>query len=121
MYDPTSGEWSYSTPLPEPLFCPGAVVASADRLLVYGGQRHTVYRYEPRQQLWRPLANATKGHMECGCIYWQGKLLLIGGKNASGRTDTVDAYDVHNDKWSSFDCQLPTSLSSHSVALVKSC
>jgi len=121
VYDPTSGQWSYGTPLPEPLFCPGAVVVTGNRLYVYGGQRHTVYRYEPRQQLWRALAVASQGHMEGGCIYWQGKLLLLGGKSDAGRTDIVEAYDVHNDSWSRCECPLPKSLSSHTVALVKSC
>ncbi|KAK2189253.1 hypothetical protein NP493_112g04000 [Ridgeia piscesae] len=121
VYDPTSGQWSYGTPLPEPLFCPGAVVVTDNRLYVYGGQRHTVYRYEPRQQLWRALAVASQGHMEGGCVYWQGKLLLLGGKSDAGRTDIVEAYDVHNDSWSRCECPLPKSLSSHTVALVKSC
>jgi N-acetylneuraminic acid mutarotase len=107
-YDPRAGTWSVGPALPGPAVENPAVVAHAGRLWVFGGStgpfsgavdRAAVL--DPGTGTWTALAPLSVARGGATARVLAGRIYVIGGMDASGRSvDVVEVYDPASDAWS---------------------
>ena len=103
----------------EEKYCVGVSLTSAhDRLLVAGGWARICASYQPATDTWCTGRQPLQTHMYGTLACLSNKLLLLGG-NFSDGTDTVEEYDIDEDKWSVCSYKMPKKLRNH-VAVVLS-
>ncbi|NXP47768.1 KLH33 protein, partial [Heliornis fulica] len=100
-----------------------AVAVVGNSLYVLGGKRYygvrdtlaSVYRYQPMEDSWEPLASMTCGRSYFAAAALGGFIYALGGSSGDLYcTDTVERYDLANDAWTR--CQpLPTALCGHAA------
>lgn len=111
--DPAAG-WHTLAPLPEPLGHLSGIALDGQIYAIGGQIRHdrnpedlaSVYAYDGATDNWRPLADlpAPRSHAEPGTLAFNGRIVLVGGRNntvVNGSSDLnlVTMYDPERDVW----------------------
>ena len=52
-----------------------------------------------RNDKWTPLASTKQNNYHAACTVFEGKIVVIGGKNKLSLSKYVEAYDYYEDKW----------------------
>jgi len=108
-WQPEERAWKELPPLPEPRSSHDAVVHEG-KIYVAGGWRlpgqgakgvwaSEMLVYEPAQGAWKPLPQSFE-RRALAVVAAQGKIWAIGGIGRQGTSSQVDAFDVHEEKWS---------------------
>ncbi|XP_078258106.1 kelch-like protein 24 [Rhinoraja longicauda] len=92
-YDPLEDEWSFTSSTPFAQRCINAVSLS-DTIYVVGGLMDSVYKYDPRQDLWTVLMQIPGPLENSGLTVSDGMLYILGGKDGLAEgTDRVLRVD----------------------------
>jgi N-acetylneuraminic acid mutarotase len=108
-FNPRSGHWARSRPLPQLRGSPGAA-ASGGRLYVAGGDiplrngdshiTDSVIAYDPKKDTWRPVAPMPTAREKLRLVATGGYLYAIGGQDKAGKSlTTVERYDPATNRW----------------------
>ncbi|XP_055347663.1 kelch-like protein diablo [Paramacrobiotus metropolitanus] len=106
-YDSEQGTWQSVAGLPFPLIF-FALVASKDRLYVFGGNAqldsgplNSTFCYDPQVNAWSKLADMPTARRQCrACIGSNGLIYVIGGWDSDQTSRCVEAYDPVSNQWS---------------------
>lgn len=115
-FDPSTGHWTTTAPLPVGLHHVGIGVAGG-RLYVLGGYRQsglsvwqpvaTVYAYDPATDSWTERAPMPTARGALSVTEHDGNLYAIGGYDRSANSAALEVYDPARDSWSA-RAPLPT-------------
>jgi N-acetylneuraminic acid mutarotase len=108
-FNPRTGHWAKSRPLPELRGAPGAA-ALGGRLYVAGGdiplrngQSHitdSVTVYDPRKNTWKPVAPMPTVREKLRLVAAGRYLYAMGGQDRAGKSlTTVERYDPATNRW----------------------
>ncbi len=107
-YDPVADKWANIRKLPEGV--KGHESVSKDgKLYILGGYTgssyiNTVVEYNPAEGLWERMSSMNTKKTHFGAVEANGKIYTFGGLGGGSvdywSLDTVEEYDVLNDKWS---------------------
>ncbi len=107
-YDPGTDTWSTKTPMSTPRCWAGVATAMNGKIYAVGGAEgsggnsalSTVEEYDPATDTWVDRASMPTPRSGPGLVALpDGRLLAIGGGNASGALDVVESYDPATDTW----------------------
>jgi len=128
MYDPTTDTWATKTPMLTSRKSFGIAVYQ-DRIYVMGGvtgyneSTHSYIIsgvneiYDPATDTWETRASMPTHRYGIGANVVEGKIYVIGGKNASGWIDGVnEVYDPATDRWTT-KTPIPTRVSFYASAV----
>jgi N-acetylneuraminic acid mutarotase len=123
-YDPVADAWSPIAPLPQALYATAATADGFGHIFVFGGAHTTtgaasnaVYRYTIATNTWdtmSPMSIAVRNAVAVDAP--DGRIYLIGGKDASGAVTNVESYNPAADTWSD-ETPLPTAVYGASAAI----
>jgi N-acetylneuraminic acid mutarotase len=110
-YDISADRWRRHASLPIEVNHPG-VTAHGGRLYLYGGNRQAsggtepksdrLYRYDPRRDRWKRLADAPSGRAAMAFVAIGPKLYAAGGYDSGdGQLRELAIYDIKRDRWRS--------------------
>jgi hypothetical protein len=109
-FDPRSGRWTTSLPLPQPRAAPGAA-GLGGLLYVAGGEvqlaadtfevTNSVLVYDPKQHIWRSVAPMPTARTRLRLVALGRYLYAIGGQPdpAGPSLTTVERYDPKSNRW----------------------
>ena len=108
-YNPELGEWSFCAGLNTPRHRSGCV-ASEQNIYVIGGGTKSVYsskpllssveKYDPERNSWSYVADLKEARSVPGCVYWGGKIYVIGGiDSARFYIYSCEVYSPMTDEW----------------------
>ncbi|KAM7380563.1 hypothetical protein PAMP_003850 [Pampus punctatissimus] len=118
--DDLAAEWTALPPMPSPrcLFAMGefdnlifAVAGkdlqsneSHDTVMCYDTDKTTakMFAYNHKKSEWKEVASMKTPRAMFGAVIHKGKIVVIGGVNEEGLTDSCEAYDFGTNKWSPF-------------------
>lgn len=94
------------------------------KLLTIGGMdQHkgtiSIEAYDPRENSWEVLKNMPTRRLQFGCVLYQDKLLIVGGRDGLKTLNNVDAIDLQTMNWTSLSCPLTTARHGLGLALMK--
>jgi len=109
LFDPATGTWSATTPLPAALNSYSATLLADGRVLVAGGNEHpaafgpgthvkTGYLFDPATQLWLPTANElseVRANHRAAPLP-DGSVLIAGGWNGTTTVPSAEIFGVPN-------------------------
>ena len=99
-YNPLWHEWKMCSEMPG-VCKEGATVALNDKIYLVGGEERVCFSFAPAADTWTVLAPPQNVYNYSAGTTWNGKILLVGRKNAEG-------YDPEKDAWSSNQSLVPT-------------
>ncbi|XP_063308860.1 kelch-like protein 40 [Pelobates fuscus] len=106
-YDRPSFKWGESDPLPYQVY--GHTVVSHNNLVyVLGGKGidkkclSRVCVYNPQKFEWKDIAPMKTARSLFGATIHKGKIFVAAGVTDTGLTNTIEAYDIKNNKWEDF-------------------
>ena len=96
LYDPSTGQWTYTDPLPSATYIAGAVVLQNGKVLLTDGDSSHIY--DPATGHWGSAAAmaAPHGTGPAVALLQNGKVLAIGG---SDNNTVADVYNPANNTW----------------------
>ena len=80
-----------------------------------GGFYNDLWRWDPATQTWTQLANMPTGKQNIQGAYWNGKIYVPGGFNASGHITENAIYDIATNSWAT-GAPLPATQTGTNVA-----
>ncbi|KAM7406922.1 hypothetical protein PAMA_002899 [Pampus argenteus] len=108
LYDEKTGHWRALKPMEVPRYQHGVALLGGF-LFIVGGQStydtkgktaiDSAYRYDPRFDKWLQIASLNEKRTFFHLSALKGKLLAVGGRNASGEIDTVECYNLKKNEW----------------------
>ncbi len=112
----TSLGWQQLADMPEPRNHHSAAVVNG-KLYAIGGQRghdmgtddqKFLHEYDPNNDSWTRKADLVgdRSHFEPGTIVYDGKIIIVGGRNGGQFFKEITEYDPINDVWTEL-CTLP--------------
>ena len=102
----------------EKQYCAGASMISAHtRLFVAGGHSMICAWYSPNTNTWCTGQQPLHQHKYGALVYHSDTLLLLGGSFRDG-TDTVEEYDIEEDKWTVCSYKTPRKLECHHAVML---
>ena len=114
------GPWNTSTTGPGARYRAGGVT---DGTYIYvfgggdsvGGFYNDLWRWDPATETWTQLANMPTGKQNIQGAYWNGKIYVPGGFNASGHITENAIYDIATNTWTT-GAPLPATQTGTNVA-----
>ncbi|XP_076004952.1 kelch-like protein 41b [Genypterus blacodes] len=106
-YDVEKMKWSQSKKLPLKIHG-HAVVSHKGLVYCIGGKTddnkalNKMFAYNHKQSEWRELAAMKTPRAMFGAIIYNGKIVVAGGVNEEGLSDSCEAYDFGTNKWEPF-------------------
>ena len=109
-YDPEMNEWNSCAGLNKGR-CMSGCVATEKHIFIIGGgttfrpQRASVLssveKYDPAKNSWSYVSPLKEARSDPGCVYWNGKIFVIGGNiDYSGfQTSSCEVYSPNTDEW----------------------
>uniref|UniRef100_A0A8D3A6C4 Si:rp71-68n21.9 n=2 Tax=Scophthalmus maximus TaxID=52904 RepID=A0A8D3A6C4_SCOMX len=108
LYDEKTAHWRALKPMEAPRYQHGVALLGGF-LFIVGGQStydtkgktaiDSAYRYDPRFDKWLQIASLNEKRTFFHLSALKGKLLAVGGRNASGEIDTVECYNLKKNEW----------------------
>ena len=96
------------SPLPGEGICPGVSMATVNNKLCVAGDRPPICAmYEPDTDTWCEIQKPNQWHFYGSLIFYQEKLLLLGGKWHIRGTDDIEEYTFDEGKWSTSGIRMP--------------
>ncbi|XP_043921981.1 kelch-like protein 40 [Protopterus annectens] len=106
-YDRHSFKWGESDSLPYPVYGQ-AVVSHKDMVYIIGGKGedkkclNKMCVYDPKKFEWRDLAPMKIARSLFGATVHKGKIYVAAGVTDNGLTNSVEVYNIANNKWEDF-------------------
>ena len=115
-YNPEMNEWNFCAGLNKAR-CKSGCVATEKHIFIIGGgttleqQRDSmlpsVEKFNPVGNSWSYVSTLNEARSEPGCVYWSGKIYVIGGIDNTGfQTSSCEVYSPITDEWEAI-AQLP--------------
>lgn len=111
QYDLTTNGFSWAAQLPFHVqnTWEASLLASGDKLYLFGGKQGLASQYSPSANQWTQLSQPSARY-DSGCcsVVHGGKFLLCGGKDCDNKS-LVEAFDIstQSPKWKTTDIKLP--------------
>jgi hypothetical protein len=108
LYDPSTGAWTPTASLPEPLISHTATRLADGRVLVVGGETEigigavaAAEIYDPATGMWTPTGSLHTARWEhSAALLGDGRVLVADGVGADGYAlDSAEMYDPATGKW----------------------
>lgn len=135
LYHPPSDKWIKGPEIPEDRRRGGAgLVVYRDKFYIVGGNTighdggyvNWFDEYDPKQNTWKRLENASQQRDHFNAAIMDGKLYAAGGRKSGSEGGVfsplpaiVDVYDFDNKSWSTLEAKLPTPRAAPGVAVFK--
>jgi subtilisin family serine protease/PKD repeat protein/N-acetylneuraminic acid mutarotase len=107
-YDPDTNTWTTRASMLSARFAVGIVTGSNGKIYAIGGVpvggvpilSNAVEEYDPVQNIWTTRANLPTPRGYSGVVATSnGKILVMGGSNATSKLAVVEEYDIASDTW----------------------
>ena len=115
--------WSQNPNLPSEITTTRGASALAvdDMLYLVGCEGKICTQYNTKTENWIVLKPTSLVHIYGGCIFWKGKILLLGGATSKDPTilsKDIEEYDIQTDSWKICDFKLPSNVEKCFVAVM---
>jgi N-acetylneuraminic acid mutarotase len=90
LYDPSTGSWTETAPMPQPHYGDTATLLANGWVLVAGGQSADAALYQPQSAIWVPTGTmSTPRTDQTATLLPQGHVLVTGGTGPDGQAQTT--------------------------------